>query len=91
MSNGSKTCECNRIDWSGGPGNYKYISTGEPYDPFIGYEETVRLRPGVPHLDCQAKVNADLMTMRVYTTICLYIPGEPGSKFPIEVYNQLLS
>ena len=91
MSNGSKTCVCGEINWKGGPGNYKYISTGELYDPFIGYEETVRLRPGVLHLDCQAKVNANLMTMREYYTNCKYIPGEPGSEFPEEVYNQLLS
>ena len=63
MFNDSNTCVCGQINWKGGPGNYKYISTGELYDPFIGYEETVRLRPGVLHLGCQEKVNANLMTM----------------------------
>ena len=90
MSNCSKTCECGLIDWSGGPGKYKYISTGEIYDPFIGTEENVRLRPGVK-LGCQEKVNANLMSLQEYNTICQYIPGVPGSKFPEEVYNQLLS
>ena len=83
-------CECGLIDWSGGPGNYKYVSTGKIYDPFIGYEETARVRPGVK-LDCQGKVNANQMSLKEYNTICQYIPGEPGSKFPEEVYNQLLS
>ena len=86
----SKACECGLINWSGGPGNYKYVSTGEIYDPFIGYEETVRVRPGVK-LGCQEKVNANMMSLKEYDTICQYIPGQPGSKFPVEVYNQLLS
>jgi len=91
MSNCSKTCECGLIDWSGGPGKYKYVSTGELYDPFIGYEETVRVRPGVKLLGCNDKVNVDMMSLQEYDTICQYIPGEPGSKFPEEVYNQLQS
>ena len=90
MSNCSKICECGLIDWSGGPGKYKYISTGEIYDPFIGTEENVRLRSGVK-LGCQEKVNADLMSLQEYNTICQYIPGQPGSKFPEEVYRQLLA
>ena len=90
MSSESKTCECGLIDWSRGPGKYTYISTGELYDPFIGTEENVRLRPGVK-LGCQEKVNADLMTLQTYNYVCQYIPGGTGSKFPVEVYNQLLS
>ena len=86
----SKACECGLINWSGGPGKYIYISTGESYDPFIGYEETVRVRPGVK-LGCQEKVNANMMSLKEYDTICQYIPGQPGSKFPVVVYNQLLS
>ena len=87
----SKVCECGLIDWSGGPGKYTYVSTGGLYDPFIGNEETgIRLRPGMK-LGCQEKVNADLMTMQTYVTVCQYIPGEPGSKFPEEIYNQLRS
>ena len=89
MSNCSKTCECGLIDWSGGPGKYKYVSTGELYDPFIGYEETVRVRPGVK-LGCQEKVSADLMTPQEEDTICQYIPGKQGSKFPTRTFNQLI-
>ena len=82
-------CKCNQIDWSKGPKEYRYISTGELYDPFIGYEETVRRRPGVV-VGCQEAVNANLMSLQEYNTTCKYIPGARDSNFPEEVYNNLL-
>ena len=84
-------CQCCLVDWSGGPGKYKYVSTGEIYDPFIGTEETgITIRCG-EELDCQAKVNAGIMGMDDYYQICKYIPGDPGSKFPVDVYVKLLN
>ena len=90
-----KICECGLIDWSGGPGEYKYVDTGKLYDPFIlnGYDNNgdpiVSLSSKV-RIDCQAKVNANLMSGEEYDKVCQYIPGRPGSKFPVAVYNKLL-
>ena len=90
-----KICECGLIDWSGGPEKYTYVRTGLPYEPFIlnGYDHNgdpiVSLSTNVG-LDCQAKVNANLMSGEEYDKVCQYIPGRPGSKFPVAVYNKLL-
>ena len=83
-----KVCECGQIDWSGGPWNYKYVGSGKPYDQFIPLtEETLWPEEGS---SCQDKDNAGVMNGE-YETICQYIPGKPGSKFPKEVFKKLLS
>ena len=86
-------CECNLIDWSGGPGNYKYISTGKPYQPYIGsHPEGIGVSlASKTGICCGAKHNGNLMSAKEYGTICMYIPGGPGSKFPQDVYEKLLS
>lgn len=71
------SCECHLIDWSNGPGKYILKSTGQPYD----YAKQT--------FCCQQKVNEGLMSMNTYGEICQYIPGEEGSKFPVEVYTML--
>ena len=71
-------CECGKIDWSGGPGNYKYVATGKPYIQD-------------DNISCQDKINNDIMTLENYDKICQYIPGEPNSKFPKDVYEKLLN
>ena len=71
-------CECGKIDWSCGPGNYKYIATGKPYAQG-------------DNVSCQDKLNYDIMTLETYDKICRYIPGETNSKFPKDVYEKLLS
>ena len=74
----STICECGKIDWSGGPGNYKYIASGKPYKQD-------------DNISCQDKVNNDIMTCGNYDKICQYIPGEINSKFPNDVYIKLLN
>ena len=71
-------CECHKVDWTGGPYNYKYIETGDPYQQG-------------DLISCQDKINDDLMSCDDYESICQYIPGKEGSNFPIDVYNKLLS
>tara|TARA_B100000427_G_C15350541_1_gene525254 strand:- start:95 stop:349 length:255 start_codon:yes stop_codon:yes gene_type:complete len=71
-------CECHKIDWTGGPGKYKYIDTGQLLCP-------QRI------VDCGDKVNEGLMEIHEYDLICQYIPGEEGSKFPQDVYKKLVS
>ena len=84
-----KVCECGKIDWSGGPWNYKYVGSGKPYDQFIPLTEgDVWPEEGS---SCQDKDNAEVMNGDEYETICQYIPGKPGSKFPEDVYEKLLS
>ena len=89
MSSCQKICECGLIDWSEVPGKYKYISTGALYQPFIGTEETGISLKSKKEIDCQAKVNMDLMDLKEYNNICQYIPGGQGSKFPDIVYKKL--
>ena len=72
------TCQCHFIDWSGGPCKYKIKSTGE-------------IITGSSRYDCQRKVNEDEMEMEQYYKVCQYIPGRPGSKFPLKVYEMLLN
>ena len=74
------TCECHKINWSEGPGYYKYEDTGQPYQ-----QDAAEL------FCCQDKVNNEKMSLETYEKICHYIPGVPGSKFPWDVYKQLLS
>ena len=69
-------CECYKIDWSGGPGNYKYVDTGHPAEQGDG-------------VGCQDKMNAGNFTLEEYGNICHYIPGKSDSKFPVEVYKIL--
>tara|TARA_B110000495_G_C22840990_1_gene490496 strand:+ start:27 stop:368 length:342 start_codon:yes stop_codon:yes gene_type:complete len=76
----SKTCECHLIDWTGGPGNYKIISTGEKLE-----------QSGSSGNCCQTKCNDGIINIEEYFKICQYIPGEPGSKFPQHVYNMLIA
>ena len=71
-------CECHKIDWSGGPGNYKYVDTGGPVDQL---KDT---------FGCQNKVNDGKMSLGTYGKVCQYIPGNPGTKFPDHVYKMLL-
>ncbi len=71
-------CECHKIDWSGGPGNYKYVDTGKPVDHSKGT------------FDCQEKVNDEKMSLKTYEEVCQYIPGKPGTKFPDHVYKMIL-
>ncbi len=88
------TCECGLFDWTGGPGHYKYIDSGELYEPWGGCHNIdgvgVYLKSNTK-LACQDKVNGDLMTLKEYGEICQYIPGAHGSKFPIDVYNKLIT
>jgi hypothetical protein len=79
--NMDRTCQCHLIDWSGGPGNYKILSTGEKLD-YSG---------GGPGYCCQTKVNDGIINMEKYEGMCQYIPGKPGSKFPQEVFNAMLA
>ena len=71
-------CECHKVDWTGCPYNYKYIETGDPYQQG-------------DLISCQDKVNDNLMFCDDYESICQYIPGKEGSKFPQDVYEKLLS
>ena len=71
-------CQCHLIYWSGGPGKYKIKSTGEIITAFCRF-------------DCQRKVNEGEMEMKQYYNVCQYIPGRPGSKFPLKVYEMLLN
>ena len=70
-------CECHKIDWSGGPGDYKYVNTREPVDQL---KDT---------FSCQNKVNNENMSLGTYVKVCQYIPGHPGTKFPDHVYKML--
>jgi len=79
MSGKGTECECHKVDWTGGPGNYTVIETGEALDS--GAE-------GSPC--CQDKVNASIMSLATYEETCKYIPGEPGTLFPASSYAQLL-
>tara|TARA_B100001123_G_scaffold373554_1_gene438241 strand:+ start:253 stop:489 length:237 start_codon:yes stop_codon:yes gene_type:complete len=72
----STICECGKVDWSGGPGNYIYIETGKPY------------KQG-DNISCQDKINNGMMTDENYDKICQYIPGAINSKFPKDVYEKL--
>ena len=73
-------CQCHLIDWSGGPGNYRLLSTGEKlkYSGSSGH-------------CCQTKVNEGLMDMNYYENVCQYIPGKNGSKFPSPVFNTMIA
>ena len=71
-------CECHKIDWTGGPGKYKYIENGDPYQQG-------------DLISCQDKINENLMSCDDYESICQFIPGETNSKFPQDVYLKLLS
>ena len=73
----SDICECHKIDWSGGPKNYKYVDTGEPVDHL---KDT---------FSCQNKCNSYKMSLGTYEEVCQYIPGHPGTKFPDHVYKTL--
>ena len=42
-------------------------------------------------VSCDDKVNEDKMTLEEYDSICKYIPGVEGSKFPQEVLQYLLT
>ena len=79
MSGKVTECECHKVDWTGGPGNYTIIETGEPLNS--GADDS----PG-----CQDKVNAGIMSLTTYVGTCKYIPGEPGTLFPASSYAQLL-
>ena len=52
-------CQCHLIDWSGGPGNYRLLSTGEKlkYSGSSGH-------------CCQTKVNEGFMSQTDYLKIC---------------------
>ena len=73
-------CQCHLIDWSGGPGNYRLLSTGEKlkYSGSSGH-------------CCQTKVNEGYMTMKDYGNVCQYIPGEHGSKFPEHALKMMIA
>ena len=71
----SDICECHKIDWSGGPGDYKYVKTREPVDQL---KDT---------FSCQTKVNKGKMGLGTYEEVCQYIPGKIGTKFPDHVYK----
>ena len=70
-------CECHKINWM------SILTTGK-YEMMDG-------SPQQDGISCHDKVNEDKMTMKDYVTICKYIPGEPGSKFPQEVLDYLLT
>ena len=67
-----QTCECHKIDWSGGPGYYKYQN--KPLDQLSS-------------IDCLSKVNSGIMDYCDYYRICKYIPYKPNTKFPNEVLD----
>jgi hypothetical protein len=80
-------CECHKVDWTGGPGNYTVISTGKPLNEGSnGSEEWMKENS----ICCQDKVNYGIMGMDTYKGVCNYIPGKTGTRFPSEVYLQLL-
>ena len=73
-------CQCHLIDWRGGPGNYRLLSTGEKLT-FSGSSGHC----------CQTKVNEDLMDMKYYENVCQYIPGKNESNFPVPVFNKMIA
>ena len=73
------TCQCHLIDWTGGPGNYKVISTGE------------LIESGESEFCCQEKVNDGIIDMETYLKTCNCIPGEPGSLFPQTVFDAMIA
>jgi hypothetical protein len=87
MSGKGTECECHLVDWTGGPGNYTVISTGKKLNE-DGKGDYDWLKENC--ICCQDKVNTEVMTMDTYKEVCKYIPGKPGTKFPEEVYLQLL-
>jgi hypothetical protein len=87
MTGKGTECSCHLVDWTGGPGNYTVISTGERLNK-DGKGDYDWLTENC--ICCQDKVNTGVMSMDTYLEICKYIPGSPGTKFPEEVYLQLL-
>jgi hypothetical protein len=78
---GKKTeCECHLVDWTGGPGNYIIIETGENLQNPTGENSPC----------CQDKVNGGIMSLATYHALCNYIPGADGTKFPEEVFAILM-
>lgn len=80
MSDNGRECECHKIDWSDGPGNYKLLSTGE----------NLKYSGSSGHC-CQTKCNDGVISMDDYLKICQYIPGEPGTRFPQQVYLMMIA
>ena len=79
MSGKRTECECHKVDWTGGPGNYIIIETGEALN------EVTNNSPC-----CQDKVNGCIMSLVTYEETCKYIPGNQGTLFPASSYAQLL-
>jgi len=72
------TCECHEIDYMSG---------------LLPCAEGYRMKDGsdyVPGKCCQFKVNEKTMSMGQYFGVCKFIPGEPGTLFPEEVYQFLI-
>ena len=76
MSNGSKNCECHKINWT------SIVHRGE-YEMLDGSS----VQMGV---SCDDKVEVDHMTEGEYEDVCKYIPGKEDSRFPQEVLQYLL-
>ena len=76
MSNGSKNCECHKINWM------SIVHRGE-YEMLDGSS----VQMGV---SCDDKVEVDHMTEGEYEDVCKYIPGKEDSRFPQEVLQYLL-
>ena len=72
------SCECHKINWMAvcqGP-DYKYVMV-----------DGSTLQEGV---DCQDKVNQYRMDYDTYLRVCKYQPGEDGTLFPDEVYQEII-
>jgi len=81
MSGKGTECECHKVDWTGGPGNYTVIETGEALS---------ENRVAASSPCCQDKVNGGIMSFAKYEETCKFIPGKQGTLFPASSYAQLL-
>ena len=71
-------CECHLIDWMARVRNE---------------DKQYMMVDGTPleiSVDCQAKVNDGKMKMDTYISVCKYQPGEEGSLFPDDVFQDLM-
>ena len=70
-------CECHKVNWLKilDGGNYEMVD-GSPFQTGVS---------------CEDKVEDNHMSEEDYETICKYVPGGKGSRFPEEVIKYLLN
>ena len=70
-------CECHKVNWLKilDGGNYEMVD-GSPFQTGVS---------------CEDKVEDNHMSEEDYETICKYVPGGKGSRFPEEVIQYLLN